>query len=301
MASRWGPNRVTLGKDDAVEVADPPSGLGDRLPYRPKHLGRVASPIRRIGRPETPRRCRQPASPPTGHRSRRAATHRRRCGRVPLYCRGYSLHQCEVVRLTRAGGVSCPIPTRKSVCVVLSPVCPSRESFTVLRAADYTPTVRSHNIGDRKRKAENGSDNHECPERRFASGLLTTNCLLPTANCPRPFPPPPSSPIIERTMAVIEIENLSKSYRVYQKKEGLNASDRGLFRRELSDRRGRSLDQSDRRKGPVRRLPRPQRRGKDHDAEAPLRRHHPHRGGSPGYWATSPGNEKTPTAAASPW
>jgi ABC-2 type transport system ATP-binding protein len=33
-------------------------------------------------------------------------------------------------------------------------------------------------------------------------------------------------------MAIIEIENLSKSYRVYQKKEGLRASIRGLFRRE---------------------------------------------------------------------
>ncbi len=33
-------------------------------------------------------------------------------------------------------------------------------------------------------------------------------------------------------MAIIEIEKLSKSYRVYQKKEGLAASVRGLFRRE---------------------------------------------------------------------
>ena len=33
-------------------------------------------------------------------------------------------------------------------------------------------------------------------------------------------------------MATIEIEKLSKSYRVYQKQEGLRASLRGLFRRE---------------------------------------------------------------------
>jgi len=36
-------------------------------------------------------------------------------------------------------------------------------------------------------------------------------------------------------MAIIEIENLTKSYRVYQKKEGLGASLRGLFRREHRD------------------------------------------------------------------
>ncbi len=36
-------------------------------------------------------------------------------------------------------------------------------------------------------------------------------------------------------MAIIEIENLSKSYRVYQKREGLVASVRGLFRREYRE------------------------------------------------------------------
>jgi len=36
-------------------------------------------------------------------------------------------------------------------------------------------------------------------------------------------------------MAIIEIENLTKSYRVYQKKEGLSASLRGLFRREYRE------------------------------------------------------------------
>ncbi len=33
-------------------------------------------------------------------------------------------------------------------------------------------------------------------------------------------------------MAIIEIRNLSKSYRVYQKKEGLGQALRGLFHRE---------------------------------------------------------------------
>src|SRR6266480_3099170 len=36
-------------------------------------------------------------------------------------------------------------------------------------------------------------------------------------------------------MPVIEIEHLSKSYRVYQKQEGLLAAVRGLFRREYRD------------------------------------------------------------------
>jgi len=36
-------------------------------------------------------------------------------------------------------------------------------------------------------------------------------------------------------MATIEINNLSKTYRVYQKKEGLLASIRGLFTREYRD------------------------------------------------------------------
>ena len=36
-------------------------------------------------------------------------------------------------------------------------------------------------------------------------------------------------------MAIIEIENLSKSYRVYQKQEGIYASVRGLFRREYRE------------------------------------------------------------------
>jgi ABC-2 type transport system ATP-binding protein len=36
-------------------------------------------------------------------------------------------------------------------------------------------------------------------------------------------------------MSVIEIENLSKTYRVYQKREGLGASVRGLFKREYKE------------------------------------------------------------------
>src|SRR5262245_31449015 len=49
--------------------------------------------------------------------------------------------------------------------------------------------------------------------------------------CPRHI----ARPIIKPSMSVIEIRGLSKSYRVYQKKEGLGASLRGLFRREYRD------------------------------------------------------------------
>lgn len=41
--------------------------------------------------------------------------------------------------------------------------------------------------------------------------------------------------IIVHIMAIIEIENLAKSYRVYQKREGLAASIGGLFRREYAE------------------------------------------------------------------
>ena len=41
---------------------------------------------------------------------------------------------------------------------------------------------------------------------------------------PHRFPPLWPGPIIDDYMAIIEIEGLAKSYRVYQKKEGLLAS-----------------------------------------------------------------------------
>ena len=46
---------------------------------------------------------------------------------------------------------------------------------------------------------------------------------------------PFQQPLILSRMAIIEIENLCKSYRVYQKKEGLGASVRGLFHREYKE------------------------------------------------------------------
>ncbi len=50
-------------------------------------------------------------------------------------------------------------------------------------------------------------------------------------------------------MCVIKIQGLRKSYRVYQKREGLGASLRGLFRREYRDVAGGAGDRSDGRRG----------------------------------------------------
>ncbi len=57
------------------------------------------------------------------------------------------------------------------------------------------------------------------PRERALSAVATPNSA--TAPCPR-----------ETTMPIIEIEGLSNSYKVYQKKEGLVASFRGLLHRE---------------------------------------------------------------------
>ena len=77
-------------------------------------------------------------------------------------------------------------------------------------------------------------------------------------------------------MAIIEIEGLAKSYRVYQKQEGLLASVRGLFHREYREVAGGPRHRSEGRSGRVRRLSRPQRRRQDHHAQAALGRDHAH-------------------------
>jgi ABC-2 type transport system ATP-binding protein len=100
-------------------------------------------------------------------------------------------------------------------------------------------------------------------------------------------------------MAIIEIQGLSKSYRVYQKQEGLVASLRGLFHREY--RAVQAVGhRSDGRAGRVRGLSGPNGAGKTTTLKLlsgvinPTSRPGPVMG-------TSPGGAKTPTAAASPW
>ena len=85
-------------------------------------------------------------------------------------------------------------------------------------------------------------------------------------------------------MAIIEIEGLAKSYRVYQKKEGLLASMRRAVPPRVSQGAGGARHRSDGRVGRNRRLSRPQRRRQDDDAQDALgrdlsdRRHGPRAG-----------------------
>jgi ABC-2 type transport system ATP-binding protein len=60
------------------------------------------------------------------------------------------------------------------------------------------------------------SEKTETVAQRFAAGVFKT--------APRPY---------NVSMPIISIDNLSKSYRVFQKKEGLGASVRGLFHRDF--------------------------------------------------------------------
>ena len=102
-------------------------------------------------------------------------------------------------------------------------------------------------------------------------------------------------------MAIIEIEGLAKSYRVYQKQEGLLASMRGLFRRQYREVEAvRGIDLSGR-AGEFVAFLGPNGAGKTTTLKllsgviTPTARH------GPGAWATCPGSARTPTAAASPW
>jgi ABC-2 type transport system ATP-binding protein len=56
-----------------------------------------------------------------------------------------------------------------------------------------------------------------------------------TSDAAATYPTAASGPIIPGIMAVIEIKDLAKSYRVYQKQEGLLASLRGIFHRRYRD------------------------------------------------------------------
>ncbi len=111
------------------------------------------------------------------------------------------------------------------------------------------------------------------------TGKLGRGGLYRTGKTPttRPLPAPLSARIgrlyNRKLMAIIEVAGLAKSYRVYQKKEGLLASLRGLFHRAVSPGRSRARHRPDRRIGRIRRLSRAQRRRQDHHAQAALGRH----------------------------
>src|SRR5687767_12271677 len=72
----------------------------------------------------------------------------------------------------------------------------------------------------------------------FASGAVRSGNAFQSQKKSDPMPPCPlllREPIIKDSMSVIEIRGLAKSYRVYQKKEGLWAAFTGLFHRQYRD------------------------------------------------------------------
>ena len=72
-------------------------------------------------------------------------------------------------------------------------------------------------------------------------------------------------------MPIIEARELTKTYRVFQKQEGLLGAVRGLYHREYREVTRGGPDQLHHRARRDGRLPGPQRRGQDHDAEDALR------------------------------
>ena len=101
-------------------------------------------------------------------------------------------------------------------------------------------------------------------------------------------------------MAIIEIEGLSKAYRVYQKREGLLASMRGLFRREyraVEAVRGIDLKVE---QGEFVAFLGPNGAGKTTTLKLLSGVITPS-GGAAASWGTSPGSARMPTGDASPW
>ncbi len=101
-------------------------------------------------------------------------------------------------------------------------------------------------------------------------------------------------------MAVIQIRGLKKSYRVYQKQEGLWASLTGLFHREYRDVEAvRGID-LERRRRRVCRVSRTQRRRQDDHAQAAVGCDHPS-AGEASVMGHVPWERTTRIAAALPW
>ena len=205
----------TLGEDDAVEVDDLPAQRGDGVAgaaasisaeSRPRLAGSVSGNI-------------WPMSPRAAAPSRASIT---ACSSAsaslwPTDSRswGMSMPPSRSGPPGRSRCVSCPIPTRIPS-VAWSPCC----------AASVD---RTRGIIQRRGEAEtDGRRNDECDETMNAEDRMPIAVIRHSAFAfvSLPFPPLWAGPIIDRVMAIIEIEGLAKSYRVYQKKEGLAGRDR---------------------------------------------------------------------------
>ena len=114
-------------------------------------------------------------------------------------------------------------------------------------------------------------------------------------------PPVGAAPIITRLWPSSKSAACAKSYRVYQKKEGLWAAFTGLFHREYREVqavRGIDLDVE---QGEFVAFLGPNGAGKTTTLKLLSGVINPTRRRRPACWATCPGSARTPIAAASPW
>jgi len=198
-----------LGMDDAVDIGDLPTGLPHEIAGGAEHRGGIASAVGRIAIGE--------------HLSDVAEG----CGTQQGV--GYRVEQR--IRIT--------VPRQFPIVGDINPAQPERTA--------------------RPELVDIMSNSNPCDLRRSRLPLVTgdrVNCFperiiaarRSVGKAKRESPPDSScfiilsslvvdhSPILggaynHRVMAVIEIQGLTKSYRVYQKREGLRASIGGLFRR----------------------------------------------------------------------
>ncbi len=196
-----------LDKHDAVEIDDLEPSAGDLLPGKLQHFCRIAAAVR-FGRCRETSRRYPPAPPrPAGRRSRRAAGRRHRYAPPPARLQGISIPPSRNGPPGASRCVSCPIPMR-APSVARSPDPPW--SYPLTRSRDYNGLAM-------------------CGQREQCATVADSK--LGRARADVAFPRRSAIPIIAALMAIIEIEGLAKSYRVYQKQEGLLATVRGLFHR----------------------------------------------------------------------
>ena len=102
-------------------------------------------------------------------------------------------------------------------------------------------------------------------------------------------------------MSMIEAVELTKTYRVVQKKEGVLGALRGLFRREYREVRAVDTISFTIEPGEMVAFLGPNGAGQDDDAQDALGADLSRRAARRGCWASSPGSGPTPSAASSRW
>ncbi len=102
-------------------------------------------------------------------------------------------------------------------------------------------------------------------------------------------------------MAIIEADGLTKTYRVFQKKEGLLGALRGLYRREFKEVKAVDGVSFSIEPGEMVAFLGPERGGEDDDPEDALGPDLPDVGARRRCWALPPGSGPTRSAASSRW